>query len=409
MGHIYTVLLPDIGEGVVEGEVIEWLKNEGDELSQDEPVVIVMTDKATVELPAPYPGVLQKIYYHPGEIAIKDKPLYDIKISDGVNISKIHQNVADNSCTAIKHIEKPLPQQCNKSKHEYGHQALATPATRKLAHQMGVDINTIHGSGPEGRVTVHDLQAYSIPKVISANKTVFESDSIDDIIEPIIGIPKIMSEHMMFSKQNIAHFSYFETIDTSRLIKMRTHFKLEAAKEVLKVTFMPFFIRALSLAMLKFPKFNSRLDLDNSRLIIHKHQHIGIAIASDAGLIVPVLKNTQEMSLHEIIRAYESLKIRAAEKKLTPSEMKGSTITLSNFGVFGGNGKWATPIINYPEVAILALSRIQQEPFVKHGQIIVREALNLSWSFNHQVIDGEMASKFSHYYGYLLENPSQLL
>lgn len=408
MGRIHTVLLPDIGEGVVEGEIIEWLKNVGDPLLQDEPVVVVMTDKATVELPAPYPGVLQKIYYRPGEVAIKDKPLYDIEVAEGVHLAHHPDEHMQKPSFQEVHLKKPSEKQ-NISQHGQSNRTLATPATRKLARQMGVNIETVKGTGPDGRVTNHDLQTYSIPKVSSFAEIPLEIDANNDRVEPLIGIRRMMAERMLFSKQNIAHFSYFETIDASRLVKMRQHFKQEAAKEGIKVTYMPFFIRALSLSLLQFPKFNSCIDLENSRLIIHKQHHIGIATASEGGLTVPVLKDVQNMSLRDIIRAYETLKDKSAAKMLTSSDMKGSTITISNFGVFGGNGKWATPIVNYPEVAILALSRIQQEPVVKHGQIVIRDLLNLSWSFNHQVIDGEMASKFSHFYGSLLENPAHLL
>lgn len=398
MGHIYTVLLPDIGEGVVEGEVIEWLKNPGDSLAQDEAVVLVMTDKATVELPTPYPGKLHKIYVGRGEIAIKDKPLYAIEVAEGIEISKAAPSDAPQPVSGIlAHFQQNEP----------SHSTLATPATRKLARQMGLDIHAIQGTGKDGRVTPEDLQRYSSRKVSSDQIT--EIDFNDDTIEPLIGIPKRMAERMLFSKQNIAHFSYFETVDVSRLIKMHEHFKQEGEKQEIHVTYMPFFLRALSLALTKFPKFNSSVDLPHQRLIIHKQQNIGIAMASEGGLIVPVLKNVQNMGLQDIVRAYEHIKQQAAAKQLSPSDMKGATISLSNFGVFGGNGVWATPIINPPEVAILAVSRIQEEPVVKHGTVVTHQALHLSWSFNHQVIDGEMASKFSHFYASLLENPAQLL
>lgn len=392
MTTIQTIRMPDIGEGVVEGEVIRWLKEIGDEVKKDEPIVIIMTDKATVELPTPYAGILIKKYYSTGEIAIKDRPLYDVE-------------------TKITHVEPSKKEDekepsliKKKIKTNESHNVLATPKTRDLAKKLNIDINTLVGSGKEQRITVEDLSNSISKKVAPAELNKLPGD----LIEPFIGIPRKMAEKMALSHKEIVHFSYFESVDATRLVQMKNKFNQKGKEEHIHITFIPFLVKALSIALSKFPKVNSSIDLNNNTLLLHQEHHVGIAMSTELGLIVPVLKSVQKLNLEEIIRRYTQLKLNAKNKKLTSEDMKNATITISNFGVLG-NGQWATPVINYPEVAILAISKIQKQPLVKNNQIVIKEMLNLSWSFDHRVIDGDMAASFSHYFASLIENPVQLL
>ncbi|MBS4167937.1 Lipoamide acyltransferase component of branched-chain alpha-keto acid dehydrogenase complex [Parachlamydia sp. AcF125] len=401
MEKIFTVTLPDIGEGVVEGEVIEWIKELNTKLEQDEPVVIVMTDKATVELPAPYPGKLVKIYYQPGEIAIRGKPLYDIELDEALSCLPTQQK-------SEQIVNLPLVQKKAEAKIATCAQgkALATPATRKIARDLGLDLSLIQGSGSHGEVTFEDIKRhYSHSQAKAVPPLAFP----DDQIEPLIGIRQLMAQKMALSKRFIPHFSYFEQVEATRLVKLRQKVKEEAAKEKIHVTYMPFLIRALSLTLKQYPLFNSSLEPENQHLRIHQPHNIGIAMATKLGLIVAVLKHVEKMSLAQIVRAYEQLKNRAVQNRLSPNDMKDSTITISNFGVLGGGGLWATPIINYPEAAILAVSKIQKQPLVINGSLELRDTLNLSWSFDHRIIDGDMAAAFSHYYATLIQNPAPLL
>ncbi|KIC75172.1 Lipoamide acyltransferase component of branched-chain alpha-keto acid dehydrogenase complex [Neochlamydia sp. EPS4] len=408
MAKIHTVTLPDIGEGVIEGEVVEWLKDIQDTVLQDEAVVIVMTDKATVELPSPYPGKIVKHYYKPGEISIKGKPLYDIELLEG------HTAVPP---PQFKLKESSLPKPCPLSPLAPSHtdasalapessDVLALPSTRKLAQEMGIDISQIQGTGKAGRVRPEDLRQYvrPLPKE-NLDTSVLRLEGDKEL--PIIGIKNLMYQKMVESKRKIPHFSYFEKAEATRLVRLRQKFKEEGAKKNIQVTYMPFLLKALSLTLNKFPQFNS--SVDQHKLIIHQQQHIGIAMASPLGLIVPVLKNVQALSLIDLIYAYEELKNKANTNKLQPSEMKEGTITISNFGVLGDGGLWATPIINYPEVAILAVNRIQKQPWACNDQVVLRDVLNLSWSFDHRIIDGDQAAAFSHYYAHLIKNPAPLL
>lgn len=406
MSKIHTVTLPDIGEGVVEGEVIEWLKNVDDTVAQDEPVVIVMTDKATVELPSPYPGKLVKQYYRPGEISIKGKPLYDLELEEGQKAipkqqAKLKESVASKPCPSFEKEQVHL-----KEKAVQENEILALPSTRQLAKEMGIDISKIKGTGKEGRIVPEDLRNYVRDQSSDSHPSPFSQLPGDEEI-PIIGIKNLMARKMAESKRKIPHFSYFEKTDVTRLVKLRQKFKEEAKKQNIQVTYMPFLIRALCLTLKKFPQFNS--SIDNNKLIIHHQYNIGVAMASVLGLIVPVIKNVQDLSLIDLIHAYEDLKNKAVSNKLHPNDMKDATITISNFGVLGDGGLWATPIINYPEVAILAVNRIQKQPLVRNHEIVIRDTLNLSWSFDHRIIDGDQASAFSHHYAKLIENPAPLL
>lgn len=400
MTNIFTVVMPDIGEGVMEGEVVQWLKKLNDPLSQDEPVVTLMTDKATVELPAPYPGKLVKQYYQEGQIAIRDKPLYDIEVNENISLK-----------TPEKKTEPvPLPaapiSRINQPSHTH---SLAAPPTRKLAKDLGINLDELSGTGPDGRVTTDDVVRYHAgmcqPEISQTPPLHLSEDSE----EAIIGIRNLMSKKMSETHRIVPQFAYFEQLDATRLVQLRLKFKEAGIKEGIAITFMPFIIKALSLTLKNFPTVNSSVDIAANKIIVHKHHNIGIAIASKGGLIVPVLKDVQDMTIEEVIRKYAELREKAVTNKLLPNDMKESTITISNFGVLEGGGVWATPIVNYPEVAILGIGRIHKHPVVRNDEVVIRDVLNLSWGFDHRIIDGEMAAHVSHSMSSLLQNPAPLV
>lgn len=398
MGKIMTVNLPDIGEGVVEGEVVEWLKREGDAVGQDEPVVVVMTDKATVELPSPHPGKLGKQHVQPGKLAHLNKPLYDLEVEGGE--APKAKKKAPPPIEQRPFKEAPVP---HAQAPVQAGAALATPPVRHAAKQLGIDISQVRGTGKEGRVTLDDLKRYHRPPATAIVRLP------DDEEQPWVGVRGMMAEKMAASKRLAPHFSYFEAVDATRLLKLKARIKEQADTEGVHFTFMPLFIRALSLTIKQYPLINSSLDAEEKKLFIHKHHNVGIAVSTKAGLIVPVMKNVESMGIEELARAFDVLKEKALSKTLQPAEMKGSTITISNYGVVGGGGLWATPVLNYPEVAILAVNRIKKQPVVSEEKIVVKDVLNLSWSFDHRVIDGDMAAKVSRFFASLIHNPAQLL
>lgn len=419
------VTLPDIGEGIVEGEVIEWLKKVGDPISRDEAVVTVMTDKATVELPSPCSGKLTKQYYKVGEIAKVDAPLYEIETQEEPSYDELTHHEQFSASPSL--VEKLEP--AKQEKQLERKKNLASPPTRKLAQELGVDIQRVSGTGKGERVTDADVIHFhssmkaekpqrmpqDMPQAIQKGRraapiipfsTPVAHLSEDEEI-PVIGLKNTVAEKMVESKYIIPHFSYFDQADATRLIKLREHVKLQAEKEGFKATYMPFFIRALSLTIRKHPILNSSFDLDHHSLIIHHHQNIGIAKHTDKGLFVCVLKEVQEMSLDGIIKSYDSLMRKADSGKLEHHDLVGSTMTITNFGPLGG--LWATPIINYPEAAILGIAKIQKQPVVKNDQIEARDMLNLSWSFDHRIIDGGAAANISNTFIHFIQHPAEIL
>jgi pyruvate dehydrogenase E2 component (dihydrolipoamide acetyltransferase) len=407
MSQIFTVVMPDIGEGVMEGEVVHWLKKLNDPLMQDEPVVTLMTDKATVELPAPYPGKLAKIYYQEGQIALRDKPLYDIEVDENIVLKQAEKKPEPSQQEKQQVVKtEKAPTTINKTSTA---RSLAAPPTRKLAQNLGIDIDQVNGTGPEGRVTNDDVVRYHAgvcqPEISQTQPLHLSGDSE----EAITGIRNLMSKKMSEAHRIVPQFAYFERFDATRLVQLRLKFKEAGVKEGIAITFMPFIIKALSLTLKKYPVVNSSVDQASNKIILHKHHNIGIAIASKGGLIVPVLKDVQNMTIEEVIRKYSELREKAMNNKLLPSDMKESTITISNFGVLEGGGVWATPIVNYPEVAILGIGRIHKHPVVRNDEVVIRDVLNLSWGFDHRIVDGELAAHVSHEMSSLLQDPAPLM
>lgn len=400
------VNLPDIGEGVVEGEVIDWLKKEGDLVKQDEPVVVVMTDKATVELPSPKPGKLHKIYVQAGQIAIRGKPVYSIKLEEGETLpDEIPTPPETLPCPNFAKspaltANKPQPAFVR----DHSTSVRTLPSTRHLARELGIDLNLIQGTGKEGIIEPRDLKA-----AFSSGLEEHPLRLPDSVDVPLMGIKLLMAKKMTESKTFIPHFSYFEVADATRIVKLKNSVKEKGMEEGISITWTPFFIRALSLTIEKFPIMNASVDMKGQKIIQHLHHNIGIAMAAPLGLIVPALKDVQNLSFRELVKAYNDLKERAFANQLKPHEFKEGTISLSNFGVLGGGGQWATPIINHPQVAILAIAKIQKEPVIKNDEVVPCEVVHLCWSFDHRIIDGDLAAKISDYFTKLIENPAKLV
>lgn len=394
MSEKFLFRMPDIGEGVVEGEVISWLKEVGSELKKDEPVVVLMTDKATVELPTPHAGKLTQQFYKPGDIAKKDSPLFEVEIAEALP----HK-------AEVKAEKKPTVEEPKRVKGvSHSAKVAAAPPVRKLAKDLGIDLKSVSGTGPQGRIIKEDIQRYTSKKH-ETSLTHLPGDRE----EPLKGIQNLMAKKMAESTREIPHFSYFDQADATRLVQLVNNMKPEAEKNRIKLTYMPFFIKALSRTIEKYPKLNTSFDTPNNSIIFHTTRNIGIAMTTPYGLIVPNLKGVEKMTLFELIFAYEEFKTRAKSNTLRPSEMKDGTITITNFGALEGKGVFATPIINFPEAAILGVARIHKQATVVHEREMIREILNCSWSFDHRIIDGDLATQSSACFVHLIENPAELL
>jgi len=414
-------ILPDIGEGIVECELVEWLVKEGDIIVEDQPVADVMTDKALVQIPAMHSGKVEKLFYQQGDIAKVHAPLFSMIADNSATDSTSNENSATDNSTSADSTEpnivvvpaEMMSEQASASPHvQATGKAIASPAVRRVARELSVNIGDVVGSGKKGRVYKddilgHDQQLSSVPA--SATSTAAPAS----YVEKIKGIKAVMAKAMVESVSTIPHFTYCEEIDLTELISLRlalketTAVKAMAADEV-KLTMMPFFMKAMSLALKDFPVINSKVNDDCSEITYFNDHNIGMAVDSKVGLLVPNIKQVQTKSLLELARDISRLTNDARSGRVATSDLQGGTITISNIGALGGTV--ATPIINKPEVAIVALGKLQTLPrFNSQGQVEARSIMQVSWSGDHRVIDGGSIARFCNLWKSFLETPAEML
>lgn len=396
-------ILPDIGEGIVECELVKWLVEEGDDIQEDQAVVEVMTDKALVEIPAKYSGKVSKLYYAQGDIAQVHTPLFAMQVlGESSNVeqpaAKKNQPKVVNSA-ASNTLHEQAPQTNGK--------ALASPAVRRMARELDVDITCINGSGDKGRVLKSDLTALSNIQVntAKANTPVNLGGKRKEVIR---GIKAAMVKQMTHAALTVPHFTVSDEIEMDNLIVVRNQLKDNFAKQGVKLSFMPFFIKALSLALKQFPVINSQVNADCSEITYFDDHNIGLAIDSKIGLLVPNLKGVQNLSLFDIAKRTNQLVELGREGKLKAQDLKGGTISISNIGVLGGTV--AAPVINAPESAIVALGKIQRLPrFDLNDKVVAVNIMQVSWSGDHRIIDGATMVRFNNLWKSYLENPLTML
>ena len=425
--------LPDIGEGVVEGEIVRWLVKEGDVLREDQPMVEVMTDKATVEIPTPRAGRVHKLMVDAGKLCAVGQVMIVIDTGGTASPSAAPTPAAQAPVTQAApaqaaQAQVSAPVQTVSAAEAAGRKVLATPATRQLARNLGIDIRTVLGSGPGGRVTRDDVRRLSekatapaqaapipvqapaaaqkpaAPAPRPAAEPVTVAVSADDERIAFRGVRKKIAENMLRSKQSAAHFTYVEEVDVTDLVALRKRAQKRAQERGAKLSFLPFIIKAVVSGLKKYPILNATLDQQREEIVLRKQYNIGVAAATDSGLIVPVLRNADKMSLFQIASELEPLAERARTGKASRDELTGSTFTISSLGKLGG--VLATPIINFPEVAILGVHKIKETPAVRDGQIVVRQVMNLSISLDHRIVDGYEGAMFLQHVVSLLEDPT---
>ncbi len=404
-------ILPDIGEGIVECELVEWLVKEGESIVEDQPIADVMTDKALVQIPAMHSGVVQKLYYKQGEIAKVHSPLFamvttednapleEVKLEAEAELNVSEKKVAAESATAAKVDSKPVV--TNTVSND---KALASPAVRRVARELGINIHQVPGSGKKGRVYKDDVVTYSQGE----QSITMASPAASTHSEPIRGIKAVMAAAMQNSVSTIPHFTYCEEIDMTELIALRGELKDVYAKQDIKLTMMPFFMKAMSLAIKEYPLVNSQVNEDCTELTYFNDHNIGMAVDSKVGLLVPNIKQVQTKSILELANDIMRLTNDARNGRVATDDLKGGTITISNIGAIGGTV--ATPIINKPEVAIVALGKLQKLPrFNEQGEVEARSIMQVSWSGDHRVIDGGTIARFCNLWKSFLEKPSNML
>jgi len=424
--------MPDIGEGIHEGEIVKWFVKPGDKVQEDDVLCEIQNDKAVVEIPSPVEGTVQEVLVGEGTVATVGQVLVTF---DAPGYENLQFKGDDHAEEAPKQAEAPAaaPAQENAAPAAAAPQAeadpnrrvIAMPSVRKYAREKGVEIRLVTGSGENGRVLKTDIDAFlsggaaapaaevTAPAAEEAKTEApkaaapIPQGEYPETREKMSGIRKAIAKAMVNSKHTAPHVTLMDEIDVAKLVAHRKKFKEVAAAKGIKLTFLPYIVKALTSALREFPVLNTSLD-DATSEIIHKHYYnIGIAADTEKGLLVPVVKDADRKSVFTISNEINELAGKARDGKLAPNEMKGASCTISNIGSAGG--QWFTPVINHPEVAILGVGRIAEKPIVRNGEIVAAPVLALSLSFDHRMIDGATAQNAMNHIKRLLNDPELLL
>ncbi|MCI4353428.1 MAG: 2-oxo acid dehydrogenase subunit E2 [Thermoplasmata archaeon] len=423
---LYEFKLPDVGEGVAEGEVVKWFVQEGGSVREDAPLVSVLTDKANVEIPSPKSGTVVRIHAQEGEKVKVGAVLVTLEVGGEVTIPT-HASTAAPSLPAPP-APTPLPSASPSPATAAPGPAgtgryLAAPFVRRLAAERGIDLSMVSGSGPGGRILEGDLTPGRAPATLAVPTTTAPSPlpplaeppraappaNDEDVLErvPLRGIRRVIAEHLTDARHKAAHYTYVEEVDVSELVLLRDRMAKHVEKKGVRLSYLPFIVKGVVAGLRAYPRVNARFDDERQELVVHKSYNIGIATASPDGLLVPVLHHADRKSVTEIAREIQEVAEKGREGKLTRAEMNGGTFTITSLGALGG--VLATPILNYPEVAILGVHKIVRRPVYRPGGTIgPADLMNLSISLDHRVLDGVVAAQFVAVVKSYIEDPHQL-
>ena len=421
---VYELKFADIGEGVHEGEILKWHVKPGDSVKSEQVVVEVMTEKVNVEITAPVNGTVRDLGKAEGEVIIVGEVLITFDESGEAPAQKIEQKKPETK--ESKPTEKDdslfVPSQpfvvsgtlsspkSAASKTIVNEKPLAAPAVRMKARERGIDLRTVRGSGPGGRISHADLEKHGSGSVAQPSTKQWVPTSIKSYADggeervPLRGLRRAISQTMRRSKDHAAHFTYADEVDMSSLIQLRTQAKPIAQAKGVKLTYLPFIIKALIAAFKKYPYLNASLDEEKQEIVVKKYYNIGIAVATDDGLIVPVIKHADQKDIWQLAYEVNDLATKAREKKLKLEDMQDGTFTITSIGSIGG--LIATPVINHPEVAILAVMQTKQKPVAVDGEVKIKPIMNICLSLDHRVIDGAVGALFTNELITYLQNPA---
>ena len=418
------IRLPELGEGITSVEISDVLVTKGDSIKLDDPIIVVETEKASMEIPTIEGGVVESVQVEkggtlsPGDVIIRieGEGQTEPPIKENDNEAEIVESVQDNiSKTPTPKqadstpIEKSVPAQSP----QLGKPVLASPSVRRFSRELGCDLKLVNGSGPKGRITQEDVQEYikgrlaggptgKVLPIIAPGQDLDFSKWGEVDIQPLNKIKKITGSRLQQAWQAIPHVTQFDKCDITKLEKLRKHLKKLNNDSEIKVSLIPFFIKAVGILLSEMPQFNSSLDSTNENLVLKKYIHVGVAVDTPNGLMVPVIKNANNKSIKELARELTTLSGKARDKKILPEDMEGGCFTISSLGGIGGT--YFTPIVNPPEVAILGISRSADEPVFMEGKFRRRLMLPFALSYDHRVIDGAAAARFTTTFGQLLSN-----
>ena len=420
------ILLPELGEGITSVEISEVLVKKGDTVKVDDPIIVVETEKASMEIPTTESGTIENVQVEkggaisPGDVIISitgdedqaeafDEPSPPIAESAEPRDIVKTEPTTPYITAATPDVKQPLPKTS-----EIGKPVLASPSVRRFARELGCDLKLVTGSGPKVRITQEDVQEYikgrlaggapggsALPIIAPGQDLDFSKWGKVDI-QPLNKIKNITGKRLQQAWQAIPHVTQFDKADITKLDKLRLHLKKVNKDESVKVSFLPFFIKAVSILLKEMPQFNSSLDGSNENIVLKKYINIGVAVDTPNGLVVPVIKDANEKSIKELARELTTLSSKARDKKLLPANMEGCCFTISSLGGIGGT--YFTPIVNPPEVAILGISRSTSEPVFMEGKLRKRLILPFALSYDHRLIDGAAAARFTSNFGQLLSN-----
>jgi pyruvate/2-oxoglutarate dehydrogenase complex dihydrolipoamide acyltransferase (E2) component len=423
--------LPDIGEGVMEGEIVQWLVGVGDEVAADQPIAEVMTDKATVTITTPKAGTIAKLGADQGAIVPVHSTLVLLDLGGGAATTTSGPSEDEPAATAVGDIKEELPGMSApapaaapavsaSSSGFYTDKPLATPATRKLARELGVDLKTVPPTGSGGRVSKDDVRAAaaggptpsagvaaSAPQPAAAVTKLAVAPAEAEVRTKLKGVRKRIFDAMARSKHTAAHFTFVEECDVSALKAVRARLKPLAKEQGTKLTYLPFIVKAVVAALKKHPTLNSAYDETTNEIVQRQVYNIGIATSTDVGLMVPVIKHADRLNMLEIAAEIARLAEATKTGRVTPGDLSGSTFTITSLGAQGG--LFATPILNTPEVGILGVHQIKKKPVVRDDQIVIGDVMLLSLSFDHRLIDGHVGAAFAYEIIGLLEQPDRLM
>ncbi len=408
-------VLPDIGEGLTEGEIIKWFVEVGQEIKENDPLVEVMTEKVNVEIPSPFTGTVLRILAAEGQVVNVGDPIVVVG-EEGEETSEKEVAPPEEEVPEEAPAEEAPPEEVEEVPAEAEAPAagkiLAAPAVRRLARELDVDLSLVKGTGPRERITAKDVEEFSKAREAAPEEVLPAKEAVaveEDLVErvPIHGVRRTISDRMLRSKSTAAHFTYVEEVDVTELVALREKAVAWAEEKGAKLTYLPFMLKALVAALKEHPSLNATVDWEKNEVLQKKYYNIGIATATEQGLMVSVVKQADQKTVLELAEEIEDLSKRAREGKLTLHDVQDSTFTVTSLGAQGG--LLATPIINPPEVAILGIHKIVKRPVVRDGQIVVRDVMNVSLSFDHRIIDGHVGAAFTQTLVRYLEDPGLLM
>ncbi|SFS77495.1 dihydrolipoamide acetyltransferase family protein [Marininema halotolerans] len=438
--------LPDVGEGIHEGEIVKFHVAEGDSITEDDVLAEVQTDKAVVEIPSPVTGTVKKLNAAEGEVVEVGSVLaiFDTDGDDADSSDEEEKEVSNEEKTESQDEQKESAKADRDSdqvaKKESGtpkaagQDVLAMPSVRKKARELGIDINEVSGSGKNGRIMLEDLDSFKSggakqadagedkQKESAKEETSSKEEQKDSSKEkksassvaheeeeriPLRGMRRTIAKRMAQSAFTAPHVTIMEEIDASELIEVRNWAKPIAEKKGVKLTYLPFVIKALTATLHEFPTLNASIDDENEEIVLKKVYNMGIATATEDGLVVPVVKNVDRKSIFTLAEEIREVVDRTRNRKASVEDLRGSTFSITNIGSFGG--QYFTPIINYPEVAIFGMGKMADRPVAVDGEVVIRPMMNVSLSIDHRLIDGDVAARFLNHVKELLENPKLLM